>query len=89
MPRTFKRTSYACSICCYRTNSATSLGNHKQEHEKQARKETELVCDIDQHTNVDNLLHDIVPNIETNSEDYEHCTPYVSYYEMTMDDFEE
>ena len=79
MLRTVKRTSYACSICCYRTNSATSLGNHKQEHEKQVQKEMEFVCNNDQHTNVDSLLHLTAPNVETNSEDYEHCTLYVSY----------
>ena len=37
-----KRTSYACSICCYRTDSAMSLGNHKREHDKQLWKETEF-----------------------------------------------
>ena len=30
-----------------------------------------------------------MPNVQPNPEDYEHCTPYVLYYEMTMDDFEE
>jgi len=50
----------------------------------------ELVCNNNLHTNVDSLVHVTMPNVETNiclpAED---CIPYVSYYEMTMDDFEE
>jgi len=84
-----KRTSYACSICCYRTDSATSLGNHKREHDKQLRKDNEFECINIQHTNVDSALNVTMLNIQPNPEDYEHCTPYVLYYEMTMDDFEE
>ncbi len=88
--KTYRRTSYACSICGYRKNSATLFGNHKQEHDKQAQKEMEFVCDNNLHTNVDSVLPVTMPNIKTNiclpAED---CNPYVSCYEMTMDDFEE
>jgi len=89
MLRTVKRTSYACSISCYRTNSATSLGNHKQEHEKQVQKEMEFVSNNNLHTNEDSLVNVTMSNVQPNTEDCEHCTPYVLYYEMTMDDLEE
>ena len=49
----------------------------------------EFVCNNNLHTNVDSLVHVTMPNVKTNTEDCEHCTLYVLYYEMTMDDFEE
>jgi len=84
-----KRTSYACSICCYRTDSATSLGNHKREHDKQLQKENEFECGNMLQTNVDSALDVSMPNIDPNLDDYEHCTQYVPFYETTMDDLEE
>jgi len=70
----------------YRTNKATSLGNHRHNHDKQAQKELVNICFEDLHTNVDNAVDVTIQNIETNiclfMED-------ISYYDMTMDDFEE
>jgi len=68
-------------------NSATSLGNHKQEHDKQAQKE---VSSNYLHTNVDSVLPVTMPNVKMNlCQTAEDCNVYVLYYEMTMDDFEE
>jgi len=85
-----KRKSYACSICHYRTNKATSLSNHKCRHHRQAQKELENTCFEDLHTNVDSAADIMMQNIETNiCLPMEECIPNISYYDMTMDDFEE
>jgi len=74
----------------YRTNKATSLGNHRHNHDKQAQKELVNICFEDLHTNVDSAAHVTMQNTETNiCLPLEECIPQISYYDMTMDDFEE